>query len=193
MSLRSLRITEADRDALLGMLCSVKVLTRSLRQPKGIIKDRRWSQKNGKQIPLFGLYFIPADFFFFFFFSLTCFPSPNALWVCGRQAIKKLHVSQHLRTKGLMMSPSYQPLSFDYSTIILYPCKSEWQGMLNKAHNTQYLSCSETPVQPVLAVFAWLVFFSFGFPVASYLFLLVVQIVTRVRRNEIKIKGELDY
>lgn len=55
MSLRSLCITEADRAALPGMLCCVKVLTRSLRQPKGIIKDRRWSEKNGKQIPLFGL------------------------------------------------------------------------------------------------------------------------------------------
>lgn len=114
MSLRSLHITKADRVVLLGMLRCVKVLTRSLRQPKGIIKDRRWRQKNGKQIPLFGVissHRISSSCFFFFFFcffprSLFSHSSPNALWVCGK--LSKAHVSKAAQNKTPMM-PCWSP------------------------------------------------------------------------------------
>lgn len=106
MSLRSLHITKADRVVLLGMLRCVKVLTRSLRQPKGIIKDRRWRQKNGKQIPLFGVissHRISSSCLFFF--NLFSHSSPNALWVCGK--LSKVHVSKAAQNKTPMMPCSY--------------------------------------------------------------------------------------
>lgn len=123
MSLRSLHITKADRVALLGMLRSVKVLTRSLRQPKGIIKDRRWRQKNGKQIPLFGVISSHRISYSCFFFPPDLFShsSPNALWVCGK--LSKAHVSKAAQNKTPYDALLIPTLSFDYSPIILCRCK----------------------------------------------------------------------
>ncbi len=130
MSLRSLHITKADSVVLLGMLCCVKVLTRSLRQPKGIIKDRRWRQKNGKQIPLFGVISSHwISFSHFFFRSLLAF-LPNCtvgMWHAIKSICKRSSAEQ--KPYDVLLIPT---LSFDYSTIILYLCKLERKGRLNK-------------------------------------------------------------
>lgn len=128
MSLRSLHITKADSVVLLGMLCCVKVLTRSLRQPKGIIKDRRWRQKNGKQIPLFGVISSHWILFLTFFRSLLTFlpKCTVGMWHTIKSICKRSSAEQKLY--DVLLIPT---LPFDYSTIILYLCKLERKGRLN--------------------------------------------------------------
>lgn len=130
MSLRSLHITKADSVVLLGMLCSVKVLTRSLRQPKGIIKGRRWRQKNGKQIPLFGVISSHWLSFSRFSFALFSHSSPIALWVCGM--LSKAYVSEAAQNKNPVMS-----LSNPHCLLIilqsLYICV--WRGRKGRPNN----------------------------------------------------------
>lgn len=126
MSLRSLHITKADRVVLLGMLRCVKVLTRSLRQPKGIIKDRRWRQKNGKQIPLFGVIsshrISSSSCFFFFFFSRSLLAFLPKCIVGMWQAIKST-CKQSRTEQNPYDAPLLPTLSFDYAPIILCLCK----------------------------------------------------------------------
>lgn len=129
MSLRSLHITKADSVVLLGMLCCVKVLTRSLRQPKGIIKDRRWRQKNGKQIPLFGVISSHWISFSHFLFALFSHSSPNALWVCG--TLSKAYVSEAAQNKSPVMSSSYPHCLLIILQSFLYLCKLGRKGRLN--------------------------------------------------------------
>lgn len=129
MSLRSLHITKADSVVLLGMLCCVKVLTRSLRQPKGIIKDRRWRQKNGKQIPLFGV--ISSHWISFSHFLsrslLTFLPKYTVgMWHAIKSICKRSSAEQ--KPCDVLLIPT---LAFDYSTIILYLSKLERKGRLN--------------------------------------------------------------
>ena len=131
MSLRSLHITKADSVVLLGMLCCVKVLTRSLRQPKGIIKDRRWRQKNGKQIPLFGVISSHWISFSHFLFALFSHSSPNALWVCG--TLSKAYVSEAAQNKTPMMSSPYPHCLLIILQSFYILCKLGRKGRLTNA------------------------------------------------------------
>lgn len=78
-----------------------------------------------KANPIVWSYFIPLNFFFSHFF-LSSRSSPNALWVCG--ALSKAYVSEAAAEQkpcDVLLIPT---LSFDYSTIILYLCKSGEEG-----------------------------------------------------------------